>query len=229
MKVWRYYGIGARILVPYSIKWSFTLGLMTMKPFKDCFQISSQPSQNKSRASRQLCSLLFCEDGGCTKTFESLAKLEEHKSLGIHSIPKMASSFDSVKQAFAVCMLSSTMNHSSLCSSPANSLPSTSSVGGLTECNIFSVKGWALPVRTSFRFKKRQKNFLFKAFADGEHSGKKASPEEVHQNTRNFFDPVDYCSVCQIKSLFSHWTGDLQLSTLPDLAEKITSKGIFCL
>ena len=94
----------------------------------------------------------------------------------------MTSSFDSVKQAFAIRMLSSsTMNHSSLCSHPAISLSSTPSVGGLTEHSVFSTKGWALPVRTSFRFKKRQKNFLFKAFADGEHSGKKASPEEEHQ------------------------------------------------
>ena len=121
------------------------------------------------------------------------------------------------------------MNHSSLCSSPAISLPSTSSVGGLTECSIFSIKGWALPVRTSFRFKKRQKNFLFKAFADGEHSAKKANPEEVHQNMRNFFDLMDYCSVRQIKSLFLRWSRDLRSSTLPDLAEKITFKGIFCL
>ena len=196
MKVWRYYGIGTGILVPYSIKWSFTSGLMIIKPFKDCLLMSSQPSQNKPSASRQLCSLLFCEEGGCAKTFDSLAELEEHKFLGIHSIPEITSSFDSVKQAFAIRMLSSTMNHSSLCSSPAISLPSTSSVGGLTECSIFSIKGWALPVHTSFRFKKRQKNFLFKAFADGEHSGKKASPEEVHQNMRNFFDPMDYCSVC---------------------------------
>ena len=65
----------AGILVPYSIKWSFTLRLVIIKPFKDCLQISSQPSQNKPRASRQLCSLLFCEEGGCTKTFESLAEL----------------------------------------------------------------------------------------------------------------------------------------------------------
>ena len=35
-KVWRYYGIGAGLLVPYSIKWSFTLGLTIIKPFKDC-------------------------------------------------------------------------------------------------------------------------------------------------------------------------------------------------
>ena len=204
IKVWRYYGIGAGILVPYSIKWSFTSGLRIIKPFKDCLQISRRHSQNKPRASRQLCSLLFCEEGGCTKTFESLAELEEHKFQGIHSIPKMTSSFDSVKQAFAIRMLSSsTMNHSSLCSHPAISLSSTPSVGGLTEHSVFSTKGWALPVHTSFRFKKRQKNFLFKAFADGEHSGKKASPEEVHQNKKNFFDPVDYCSVRQIKSLFS--------------------------
>ena len=142
----------------------------------------------------------------------------------------MTSSFDSVKQAFAVRMLSSsTMNRSSLCSHPAISLPSTPSVGGLTEHSVFSTKVWALAVHTSFRFKKRQKNFLFKAFADGEHSGGKASLEEVHQNMRNFFDPMDYCSVHQIKYLFSHWSRDLRSSTLPDLAEKITSKGNFCL
>ena len=89
----------------------------------------------------------------------------------------MRSSFDSVKQAFAVRMLSSsTMNRSSLCSHPAISLPSTPSVGGLTEHSVFSTKGWALAVHTSFRFKKRQKNFLFKAFADDEDFAKKASP-----------------------------------------------------
>ena len=47
IKVWRYYGIGTGILVPYSIKWSFRSGLMIIKPFKDCLQISSRPSQNK--------------------------------------------------------------------------------------------------------------------------------------------------------------------------------------
>ena len=126
-------------------------------------------------------------------------------------------------------MLSLTMNHSSLCSPPAISLSSTLSVGGLTEHSIFSTKGWALPVRTSFRFKKRQNNVLFKAFVDDEHSGKKASPEEVHQNRRNFLDPVDYCSVCRIKSLFSRWSQDLRSSTNPGLAEKIIFKGNFCL
>ena len=42
MKVWRYYEIGTGILVPYSIKCSFTSGLMNIKPFKDCLQISSK-------------------------------------------------------------------------------------------------------------------------------------------------------------------------------------------
>ena len=61
IKVWRYYGIGAGILVPYSIKWSFTSGLRIIKPFKNCLQISSRHSQNKPRASRQLCLILFCD------------------------------------------------------------------------------------------------------------------------------------------------------------------------
>ena len=43
MKVWRYYGIGAGILVPYSIKWSFTSGLMIINPFKDFFRYPADP------------------------------------------------------------------------------------------------------------------------------------------------------------------------------------------
>ena len=183
---------------------------MIIKPFKDCcLQISSSLSRNKPRARRQLCSLLFCEKGGCTKMSILLSELEEHKFMGILSTPKMTSSFDSVKQAFTICILSSTINHSSLCSSPFSSLLSASTVGGLTERNIRATKGWALPVRTSFRFKKRKNNFLFKAFADGKQSGKKTSPEEVHQNMRNFFDVVDYCSVFQMKFLLSHWSTDV--------------------
>ena len=110
------------------------------------------------------------------QTFESLAELEEHKFLSIHSIPKMTSPFDLVKQAFAIRMLSSssTVNRSSFCSHPAISLSSTPSVSGLRGHSVFSTKGWALPIHTFvFRFKKRQKNFLFKAFADGEHSGER--------------------------------------------------------
>ena len=137
MKVWRYYGIGAGILVPYSIKWSSSSSLMIIKPFKDCLQISSRPSQNKPRASWQLFHY-FCKEEGCTKTFESLPELEEHRFLGIHPIPKITPSFDLVKQAFATHMLSSTMNHSSLCPYPAICLSSTSSVDGLRTHYIFN-------------------------------------------------------------------------------------------
>ena len=115
-----------------------------------------------------------------------------------------------------------------LCSPPTISLSSTSSVSGWKERSIFSTNGWVLSVHTSFRFKKR-KNFFFEVFADGEHSGKKTSPEKVHQNMRNIFDLMEYCSVFQIKFLFSHCSWDLWSSTLPDLAEKITSKGNFVL
>ena len=81
---------------------------------------------------------IFCKDERCTKTFESLAEFEEHRFLGIHPIPKITPSFDSVRQAFATHMLSSTMNHSSLCPYPALCLSSTSSVGGLRTHYIFN-------------------------------------------------------------------------------------------
>ena len=62
IKVWRYYGIGAGILVPYSIKWSFTSGLRIIKPFKDCLQIFIRHSQINLDPAGSYVHYFLCED-----------------------------------------------------------------------------------------------------------------------------------------------------------------------
>ena len=196
MKVWWYYGIGVGIYHPYSTNWSFTSGLTVIKPFKSCQEKPEIVIQTKLRADRQLCSLFFCGDGGCTETFATFKELEDHVLQGLYTVPKSTSSFDKVKQSFASRMLSSTASHSFITSSP---LP-TSSLNETSNLDQFLKKGWALPIRSNFRYNQKQKLFLFKAFALGEETGKKTSPEDMQM--RNSFQSNEYCTVKQIRSLY---------------------------
>ena len=64
-------------------------------------------------------------------------------------------------------------------------------------------KGRALLVRSTFRFKDNQESFLFKLFMNGEINGSKVSLDAAHQEIRKYFQPEDYYTSKQIRSLFS--------------------------
>nr|XP_047145817.1 uncharacterized protein LOC124818777 [Hydra vulgaris] len=72
--------------------------------------------------------------------------------------------------------------------------------------NIFLLQGWALPVRSSFRFSNQQKELLYKYFIRGEESGNKISPEQVHMQLRRELPPDQYVTSQQIRSLFSRFS-----------------------
>ena len=72
--------------------------------------------------------------------------------------------------------------------------------------DIFDKEGWALHTRSKFRFNDKQKTLLWQYYIDGEKSGKKKTPEEVHMLLRKDLQPEDYVTPQQIKSLFSRWT-----------------------
>ena len=72
--------------------------------------------------------------------------------------------------------------------------------------DIFDKEGWALHTRSKFRFNDKQKTLLWQYSIDGEKSGKKKTPEEVHMLLRKDLQPEDYVTPQQIKSLFSRWT-----------------------
>ena len=154
----------------------------------------------------------------CTATFETFPQLEQHMKQGVHEIPKATSSLDCVKKSFANRLLMAASSHSHITSSP---IASTSSESASPKV---MVSGWALPIRPTFRFNPKQKAFLFKAFENGEKTGKKESPEDVHLSMRKSFPTNEYCTVKQIRSLFSRWSRQLRTTSLDDLQEKVTGK-----
>ena len=68
---------------------------------------------------------------------------------------------------------------------------------------VFESQGWELPIRSKFRLSKQQKSLLYGYFIDGEESGKKMSPEQVHLLLRKDLSPDQYVTSQQIRSLFS--------------------------
>ena len=121
--------------------------------------------QKNERKGMMLCELLFCCE-------ESLEALNSHMIIGNHTFPAVNSSYNKVKMAFAGRLLdgASAQSHmitSTLCSSPLISQSSLSE---------FKIKGWAMPVRSKFRYSEAQKKStcskcLWKKRYDG-HQGK---------------------------------------------------------
>ena len=88
--------------------------------------------------------------------------------------------------------------------------------------DMFMKKGWALPVRSKFRFSFQQKDILYTCFMNGEKTGNKVSPEEAASIIREKLSPKDYVTVQQIRSLFSRWCKQFREGTL-QAPKKITS------
>lgn len=85
---------------------------------------------------------------------------------------------------------------------------------------MFNSEGWALPTRSNFRYSTKQKRILYKYFIDGEESGRKMSPEEVHLLMRNDLTPSEYVTSQQIRSLFSRWSRQKMKGTLHNPLEE---------
>nr|XP_047142873.1 uncharacterized protein LOC124817114 [Hydra vulgaris] len=138
----------------------------------------------------------------CTLSFESDAELEEHMLSGLHTVPKSLTSLDKVRNSFVHKMkITSQLNM------PISSSSNSASVKDKSHCmNIFLLQGWALPVRSSFRFSNQQKELLYKYFIRGEESGNKMSLEQVHMQLRRELPPDQYVTSQQIRSLFSRFS-----------------------
>ena len=72
--------------------------------------------------------------------------------------------------------------------------------------NIFQHVGWALPIRSTFRYSLKQKIVLYEYFMKGEENGKKMSADQVAKLSRNKLGTFKYLKERQIKSLFSRWS-----------------------
>ena len=211
LKLWRYYGISSGNFLLFSKNWSFQSGLRVVTYFTKCadnIEPTTAEAKNpdltkqrkrKQRNNHQLYNLIFCTAAHCSATFETFDELESHIVKGIPSVPKAASSFDYVKKSFANRMILAARSHSFVTSSPTASASNPLSA----VIPLFLQQGWGLPIRLTFRFNAAQKSFLFKAFENGERTGKIESPEEVHLDMRKNFSSEEYYTVKQIRSLFS--------------------------
>ena len=162
-----------------------------------------------------MCNLIFCTAAHCSATFETFDELESHTVKGIHSVPKAASSFDYVKKSFANRMILAARSHSSVTSSPT--APASNTFGAVIQ--LFLQQGWGLTIGSTFLFNAAQKAFLFKAFENGETTGKKESPEEVHLAMRKCFSSEEYFTIKQIQSPFSCCGQQVRSTSLAILQE----------
>ena len=78
MIFWRYYGVGNGVSVLYN-DLTVTSGATMIKPFSNTDKRSQgiEPLPKKSRSDRELCSLLFCMEPGCSSSFETSEEKRE--------------------------------------------------------------------------------------------------------------------------------------------------------
>lgn len=138
----------------------------------------------------------------------NVTDLESHIDAGAHSTINAHSSMDQVKSGFVRRMKGSISNHTSgthgQCS---KSLLGMNDVcKEVEEMSQFGKEGWALPVRSNFRFTPLQKQLLYEIFIKGEKDGKKSTAEQSSLLIRKKLRPDEYVTPKQIKSLFSRWS-----------------------
>ena len=86
---------------------------------------------------------------------------------------------------------------------------------------FFRQQGWSLPTRSKFKYSNSRQ--CFKYFMDGENSGKKMSPEEVHILLRQDLTPDEYGRSLQIRSLYSNWSKKTEESPPEELTHRYES------
>ena len=219
MVFWRYHGIGKGIAHPYnSLK--VISGATIVKPFsktdKRCLPVfqregEASSSKKKKRNDRDLCSLIFCMHPGCSSSFEKVEEYDAHMLGENHHITEKRTDMDKVKGMFVEKMKSLSQVRS------AEHFAHTETIEGPSSSKIMSLfnkTGWAIPIRSNFRFSFAQKDILYKLFMDGETSGNKVLPADAAKVIRQNLAVSEYLKPQQIKSLFSRWAKQLRENTL---------------
>ena len=151
---------------------------------------------------------MFCPEYNCCKSFRNVTDLENHIDAGDHSIINAHSSMDQVKSGFVRRMKCSMSNHATQtygqCSK--SMLTMADACNKVDEMSQFNKEGWALPLRSNFRFTAVQKKLLYEIFIRGEKGGKKSTAEQSSLLIRHKLKPDEYVTPKQIESLFSRWS-----------------------
>ena len=120
--------------------------------------------ESKKREDHRLCTLLFCQEVGCSASFDSPTELEEHELLGVHTVPTDISGMDKVKKLFIQKMKGNHQTHSQQLG--AMETETSADWESTLHKKLFGQKGWALPKRNDFRYTERQKVLLYNFFIE---------------------------------------------------------------
>ena len=228
MYLYRYYDIGEGIKVSYTGT-TFNSGLRQIKTFhrtdKPTAEHSGKKKKLKPRKDREICQLFFCPEPTCSQVFDLNIDLESHLLSENHQSFDIVSGMDQVRNCFFTKMKSSSQLHMPILNSniEVSDQSFQYTIQSTTSMQFFSNPGWALPVRSKFRYNYRQKKLLYKYFMEGEVTGKKKNPEEVEKLLRKDLIPNEYVTVQQIRSLFSRWAKEHKNGKLTEPREADTS------
>ena len=207
MVFWRYYNVGKGITMKAS-KPEVVTGKVSVREYVGHSGQVGQATPAKGRLNRQLNTLFFCPEIGCSSHFAKQSDFDEHMLSGKHEQMSSTSSMDRVKQSYVDRMKGSGIMKSTplLQVSPNNQMSFDEANLASPSFQKLSMMGWALPIRSYFRFTSRQKALLYDIFIEGEESGKKSSAEEASLRIRKSLPVEEYVLPQQIKSLFSRWS-----------------------
>ena len=126
MRLYRYFNIGAGILVKYgSSKFSLTYSVdkefshTQTKNVRDQQEAERLKQKEKGKSKKQrgdhvTCTLIFCENPSCIDVFESRQAYEEHLLSEKHTFTPHETSMDRVKASYVERIKASSNLHSSL-------------------------------------------------------------------------------------------------------------------
>ena len=112
---------------------------------------------------------------------------------------------DRVKQIFIDKMICSAQLHHPYVSSffEKDNVSFSEVIQNIPLLGTFANEGWALPVQKSFKYSYKQKKNLFDCFMQGETTGRKMTPKDVHSMIKAKLEPYEYVEEHQINALFS--------------------------
>ena len=228
MRLWCYFGVGEGKFQPF-LGVQFQPGIKIIKDFSATDKAVAKSKQKQIvRESRILNILLFCQEEGCTTVFTSKIEYEQHNLEGrhIYSAPEKGG-MDRVKKSYASRMKLSSQLHALLYFSSNESEYDLDSACQISSAmSIFKETGWALSVRSNFRYTCKHKKVLYNIFIEGEIKGKKMSPEQVEKILRQKLQVSEYVTSKQITSLFSKWHSIHRQGKLKEPTDDQTQKNV---
>ena len=158
MTMWRYYDIGKGVRFDYKGV-QFKSGLRLINPFSKTCKETINKCSKKVKNDHSKLDFIFCSELTCSFTTNEEAELEKHMLVGDHLVPKENKVMDKVKKSF----ISKIKGTSAACASMRMDKEQYADVGMDEACkncplfSLFTMTGWALPIRSNFRFSYKQK------------------------------------------------------------------------